>query len=175
MRVNYLMKNGDDFYVKTCEGFVPEGYVAKVPDSFTRQDFPFLKSRVIQDPELQIDVLEVYLDEIAKGEHLMELSIEEQKTTYKQSYYSDIDNEMTRIFGTTNRDKANSLYNTWKIWLDDPSFFSDKGLVDENGEALDTASKISIYANLKLEQTKDYSVFLMTREQQLKQELEQIS
>lgn len=168
---NYLMQDGERFYVKQCNGYKPDGYVAVLPSSIEKADFPFVKARTVHNEELGIDVLEVYVDDIMKGEAIIDAQTEQSKIDFRKSYLADIDAEMKRIFGTTNRDKANSLYMTWKLWKEDPSFFSDKGLLDGNGDPLDTASKISIYAQQKIDESKDYSVFLITREKQYKDAL----
>lgn len=171
----FLIEYNGSYHVQSCRGFKPASAVAEVPKSISREDYPYLKVRNVLDPELQIEVLEVYVDQELKGLKMVEDSKGVETSAIYDSYLSDIEVEMKRIYGTTNQHKANALYNTWQLWLTDPSFFSDKGLKDENGDDLNTASKISIYAQLKLEQSKDYSVFLMTREQQRDSELNQIS
>jgi hypothetical protein len=153
-----------DNSVVSATGFTPLGTVKIVPDTFTKEDYPFLYTQT--NPET--GEIEVLLNEIAKGEWLASKSVADEKTLLHSQYIADIDEQMTLIFHTTDRDKASAMYNTWQEWKNDPSFFSGKGLLDEFGNSLDSAVKISTYANQKLNQCKDYSVFLMLREKQFR-------
>lgn len=164
----YLVKNGNQFDVVEAIGFIPKNTIAPVPSSYPKEDYPFLYGEQVTDVETGELVWQVSLDSVAKGASISEADVASQKTALHTSYIDDINTEMVSIFGTTDRDKASAMYNTWKEWKDDPSFFADKGLFDEFGAALDTAAKIATYANQKLSQTKQYSVFLMTREKQFR-------
>lgn len=167
--IYYLIKDGENYYVKGASGYKPNGAVAIVPTAFEKSDFPFLKGEMVQEDGAQY--YNVVIDQVAKGNDIAANQLDQNKKDLRAQYLADIDQEMTNIFGTTNREKASSMFQTWKEWKDDPSFFSDKGLYDEFGSPLDTASKISIYAVQKINQAKDYSVFLMTREKQYKDAL----
>lgn len=153
--------------------YAPENSIAKVPSNIPEEDYPFVIGEQVDDGDGNM-VWQAIIDPIAKGESLTEIEKENQKTLAHSQYIASIDTEMISIFGSTDRDEANALYNTWKEWKEDPIYFSDKGLLDEFGAALDTGSKISIYAQQKIDQCKEYSVFLINRKKQFKEELEQI-
>ena len=162
--INYLIKKGDSFFVQRTSGFKPSKAVAVVPESFTKEDYPFLYADLEEVEGVSQWV--VKLDEVAKGQAILEADKEEQKKTLRAQYIADIDAEMIRIFGTVDRDKANALYNTWYEFKKDPSFFADKGLLDDDGLPLDTASKVADFAQNKINECKSYAVFLINREKQ---------
>lgn len=164
--IAYLINNNGSFSVQRAKGFKPKNAVAVVPDSFAKDDYPFLTGQEVYDEVLEANVWQVVLDDTAKGDALSEESKESQKVSLRASYIADIDAEMMRIFGTVDRDKANALYNTWYEWLKDPSYFADKGLLDDEGLAMDTSGKIYSFAQTKVNLCKDYSVFLIQREKQ---------
>lgn len=164
----YLLSDNS---VVTAKGFTPQNAITTVPDTFTQEDYPFLYAQESTDPETGAQVWTVMVDELAKGDALIQKTTANIKTQLHTEYIADINTEMTSIFNTTDRDKASAMYNTWNEWKNDASFFSSKGLLDEYGNALDTATKIATYANQKLNQCKDYSVFLMTREKQFRDEI----
>lgn len=165
--IAYLIYENGQFHVKKTSGYKPDNSVAIIPENISKNDYPYLYGEQVDDGEGNL-VWQVAIDNIAKGVAISKIDIASQKTALHTAYIDDINTEMVSIFGTTDRDKASAMYNTWKEWKDDPSFFADKGLFDEFGAALDTAAKIATYANQKLSQTKQYSVFLMTREKQFR-------
>lgn len=165
----YLIKKDNTFSVMKCSGFTPKNSVGRVPDSIDPADYPFLYGELLIENEIETWVIKI--DEIAKGEALAKENNKELKAATHASYIADIDAEMKNIFGTINRDKANSLYNSWYEWMRDPSYFADKGLVDDLGVPLDTSGKVYNYSLNKINQSKDYSVFLITRERQFRQEI----
>ena len=168
----YLIKKNNEYSVVLAQGFVPRDVVSIVSDTFAEEDLKFLKTRTVMlDGQ---ETVEVYVDDVAKGVHLSNQSKSHERSLAREAYISDIEAEMFRIFGSTNRDKTAAFYNMWKAWVLDPAFFSVKGLKDEHGDPLDTASKVSMYAQQKIEQAKDYSVFLLKREEQYLEQLEQI-
>ena len=166
----YLVLKDGNFSVQKTTGFKPANAIAVVPESIDKSDYKFITGVEVDDGNGGT-YWQAQVDETAKGLAISENQKVENRKAARVSYIADIDQEMTNIYGTTDRDKASSMYLTWQLWRDDPSFLSDKGLIDEHGEPLDTASKISIYAIQKIDQCKDYSVFLMTREKQYKDEL----
>lgn len=165
----YLIKNDDGSYsVIKARGFRPPTAVAVVPDSIDKSDYPFLYPETVTDPETRIDSIEIKVDTISKGTAILDDQKKAQESALHASYIADIDAEMIRIFGTTDRDKASALYNTWYEFLKDPAYFADKGLTDDQGLPLDTASKVTVYAQAKVNACKDYAVFLINREKQFK-------
>jgi len=146
----------------------PSNALAEVPSHIDMNDYSYLKVETVVDDQTGSQIISVAVDDIKKGQVIHEQNISNEKTRLHSEYITDINTEMLNIFGTTDRAEASALYNTYKEWKEDPSFFSAKGLVDEHGAALDTASKVSIYAQQKIEQCKDYSVFLIQRKKQFK-------
>ena len=162
----YLIKNDENFHVQMCKGFKPANAIATVSNDVAKDDYPYLYAELELDEETQIESWVIKINNIAKGEAINSQFVIDEKKRLRAEYIADIDAEMTNIYATVDRDKASSLYLTWRIWIDDPAFFSDKGFTDDLNQPLDTASKITNYANQKINLCKSYSVFLMTREKQ---------
>lgn len=164
--INHVIKKEDKIYVQPTSGFTPPNTIGVVPKNIAREDWPYLQASQVTDPETGDTTWEITVDEVAKGEALLKNQTEQTKKELRASYIADIDAEMTRIFGTTDRDKANALYNTWYEFLKDPAYFADQGLTDDSGLPLDTASKVAAYAQVKVNECKNYAVFLIRREKE---------
>jgi len=138
----------------------PLSYISEVPEEISPSDYPFLKvSENDQGLTVIVDL---------ESKHLFQM--QDEKASLKESilseYLKDVDDEMYRVFGTTSRDAANSMFLTWQMMLSNPGNYAPAGLLDGNGLALDTQSKVSAYARGKVEMVESYSVFLIKRREQ---------
>lgn len=95
--------------------------------------------------------------------------------------YNDMNNDvlaqMTAVFGTTRTDSASAFYETWKLMVQKPVLFFEKGLKADIeaggflvGAALDTIQKVEDYANARIALAETYSVYRMERIEQFKTE-----
>jgi len=97
---------------------------------------------------------------------------------------ADVYAQMEVVFGTKKSDSATAFYETWKQMSAKPELFSPEDLTAEKeiiaadgqtvlfaeGDALDTDTKITTYANRLLEIADLYSVFRMKRIKQFRDE-----
>ena len=83
----------------------------------------------------------------------------------------DVYAEMYNVFGTSDAHSANAKYETFKLMLTDPAFFENEGLFDDDDNALDTALKVTTYANAKMLEAKTYSVFRMKKIKEFKDKI----
>ena len=163
----FLIQNESKFEVIEANGFKPKQYLCEVPSSISKDDHDFVVGEQIDAGNGEM-IWQAIVDDVAKGNAITEKTNSDFKSAAHASYIADIDAEMKNIFGTTDRDKANALYNTWYEWLKDPSYFADKGLLDDQGLPMDTSGKIYTHAQMKINLCKDYSVFLIQREKQFR-------
>lgn len=80
--MKYLVKDeNENLFVIGAVGFVPKNVVAKVPDSISPDDYPFLKYTVItneSEPFMEDEVVELYVDEEMKSQAQAEQQQAEQ-------------------------------------------------------------------------------------------------
>jgi len=101
--------------------------------------------------------------------------IEETAVILKQAYTDDIFDEMFKVFGTYNTDNANADYETYKVMAENPEIFAQEGLLDTDGESLDTPEKVSDFASLRISEIEAYSVFRLKRIKKYKEDLKQLT
>ncbi len=166
MATAYLITNDFIKFRVLVRNKRPSNTIAVVPQSIDPSDYPYVKGVQVDDGFGSL-IWEAVVDPA--------LQVSGQKNKDKKiaydSYLSDVNQEMMLTFGTLNREKATSLYLTWVMMQTQPEFYSDKGLFDDKGRALDTNTKVYDYASLKVMRALDYSVFLMAREKQYIDEL----
>lgn len=165
----YLVKMGKDYTVVGASGKEPKNSLGEVPEKFSREDYPYLKSRSVEAGDVVIN--EFYIDETEKDKESIKKKKKKKKKESRSKYLTDIDKKMISIFGTTNRDKANSLFLTWMLMKDDPSYYIDKGLKDSEGNDLDSEELVAIYSAKKIEESKEYSVYLIDRKKELDKQI----
>jgi len=163
----YLIKVGDEYSVQGTT-FKPETSVAEVPATISTKDHRFVIGKV------QGDNIVAVVDQDAKAKDLVAADRMKLREEARSEYIMDIHKEMKSVFGTTNSEKANSLYLTWQLMKSEPQSYSGKGLKDLDDKDLDTQSKVYEFAKFRVQLCMDYSIFLIQRAEKYKQDLERI-
>lgn len=169
----YLVDNLDGtFSVVVAKGFKPKKAVAIVPSEVDPSDYPFIVGQEVSDQEgVRIEPV---IDSHKKGEFLTDKQKQETKKVSLEEYLSDVNRQMSLVFGTTNRETTTALYLTWMMMESMPEFYADKGLEDDLGDPLDTVSKVFNFAKAKIRESLDYSVYLMKRRQKYINEIKSL-
>jgi len=162
IKVYAIEVDGDVRVIRT--NAPPKSYVCIVPDSIPSMDYGCLKVVEVNGKQ------SVEVDQDKKSKMTISIERNAELKRVRDNYVTDIDSEMKKVFGTTNKDKANSLYLTWELMCKDPAMYSDKGLKDMDGLPLDTQAKVYEFAKLRVQLCKDYSIFLIKRSDQYYEE-----
>lgn len=116
-------------------------------------------------PQPSIDELYVLVNPLKN-----KLTIENKYKKLNEDVYG----QMQLVFGTTNPESAQATYETWKLMVDFPGDYSSLGLKDELGNNLDNEQAIIDYANVKINQARQYSVFRIQKIKVFKEEKAQL-
>lgn len=156
---NYVVSSNGFVFVESRSSKDSTGTLGLVPDSISKSDYGFLKATLNQ-----MGAWDITVDDNLKSD---DVSKKAKRTKYKK-YIKNIDNEMVKLFKTTKREKATSMFLTWFMMKLEPGYYSDKGLVDDSGSPLDTNTKVYDYAMVNIMKALDYSVFLIKEEEKYK-------
>ena len=100
---------------------------------------------------------EAIKDEYEKSKALFEKEIQAKAvlTDHREKIYT----ELEKVFNSSSSETATADYFGYLRMFERPDIFSNVGLVDGNGDALDTNAKITAYASAKIEEVDQYIIF----------------
>lgn len=128
-------------------------------------------SRLVHNEEL--DTYEVIIDP-----NLVEEKKQNDKKSRIAIKYQEMDldilNEMKQICNTTKPESALTDYNKYKEMLEDPQFFVNKGLLNSEGNELDSEESVTVFAQSKINDLKLFSIYRDKRIAQFLQEQQEI-
>jgi len=144
--------------------------VYEVSPLINENDYPYLTVEYVYDGLGHMTEV-VNVDEALKAAGDSVKNKKNQGKHLKKQYIEDVGAELQSSYGTTDQSKAIFLYLTYARMVDHPEEFSDRGLYDDKGKALDSDSKIYDYATVKIMRAVDYSVFVLNKMKKLKDDL----
>lgn len=185
--INYVVKQGENYFVRPALGFKPEGVIGVVPDNIPQKDWPYLKVSSVMNAQ-GVESYSYSVDHDKKN--LIEKSREKKhlvSEAYKKAY-DEISAKSLQVFGTVNGDVATFEERTWYDMIEDAADYATFGMKTKaemlnedgtelfsKGSALDTADKITKYAQGKIREFKELKKFRKRRMQQFYAEREAIT
>ena len=111
-----------------------------------------------------------------QGDMVLEYNIvqdsELAKTAQVQALYDTMNTEvyaeMKNVFGTSNAESATAFHQTWKEMQENPNLFIFQGIVDDDGNELQTTASVAAYVATRLEAAANYALWRMKRIEQFR-------